>query len=452
MPRRILLKLIIVVLALVGLLLVSNSPTTAAPGTTGLERAIEVQERNTERLMAIRGVVGTAVTFTDTGQPAVAVLLEEPSTAPIPKTLDGVPVRRIVTGKIYALPKGGNGGGGKPPKNNDTTPPKAPTGLIATASAGSEIDLDWDDNAETDLSHYNVYRATAPGGTYTQVAGNVNSSAYTDTGPASSTDYYYVVRAVDNSGNPSGYSNEGSARTGLAEPPLFIRPIPIGVSTGHPDITAGTIGCRVTKGGLLYALSNNHVYANVNQASNGDLVISPGSYDKGQAPRDRIGTLNDFVPIVFSRRARNKVDAAIALIDVVDGTPPTPAVDNSTPEGSYGTPKNDTVIATIGLQVQKHGRTTGRTYGEVELINATVTVNYGSEGVARFVGQIVITDGTFSAGGDSGSLIVTYSSDDPTDPDNNIPVGLLFAGSSTHTIANPIDDVLGAFGVTIDGP
>ncbi len=40
----------------------------------------------------------------------------------------------------------------------------------------------------------------------------------------------------------------------------FPRPVPTGVSTGHPDITAGTIGCRVIDGqGNVYALSNNHV-------------------------------------------------------------------------------------------------------------------------------------------------------------------------------------------------
>ncbi|MHC4622237.1 MAG: hypothetical protein ACYTEQ_31270, partial [Planctomycetota bacterium] len=45
------------------------------------------------------------------------------------------------------------------------------------------------------------------------------------------------------------------------------RPVPIGVSTGHPNITAGTIGCRVRKNGEVYALSNNHVYADENNAS-----------------------------------------------------------------------------------------------------------------------------------------------------------------------------------------
>jgi hypothetical protein len=100
----------------------------------------------------------------------------------------------------------------------------------------------------------------------------------------------------------------------------------------------------------------------------------------------------------------------------------------------------------VGLAVKKQGRTTGLTTGEVSGINATVTVSYGSVGTARFVNQIVITPGTFSAGGDSGSLIVTAD-------ENKNPVGLLFAGSDTHTIANPIGLVLDNFGVTIDnGP
>jgi CARDB len=63
---------------------------------------------------------------------------------------------------------------------------------------------------------------------------------------------------------------------------------------------------------------------------------------------------------------------------------------------------------------------------------------------ARFVDQLVIEPGTFSGGGDSGSLIVT-------DDGNKNPVALLFAGSSTQTIANRIDLVLNRFAVHVDG-
>ncbi|RIH66869.1 PKD domain-containing protein [Mariniphaga sediminis] len=221
----------------------------------------------------------------------------------------------------------------------------------------------------------------------------------------------------------------------------FPRPVPIGVSTGHPDITAGTIGCRVKDAeGNVFALSNNHVYANRNEASIGDNVLQPGPYDGGSDPADAIGTLYDFEPISFSEN--NLMDAAIALCS-------TGTLGTSTPADAYGTPGSTTVSAAIGLDVQKYGRTTGWTHGTISEINVTVDVCYQSRGpfkcvqAARFVDQITITPGDFSDGGDSGSLIVTDNS-------SNSPVGLLFAGSSTHTIATPIGVVLNRFGVTID--
>ncbi|MDZ7739202.1 MAG: PKD domain-containing protein [Bacteroidales bacterium] len=221
----------------------------------------------------------------------------------------------------------------------------------------------------------------------------------------------------------------------------FPRPVPIGVSTGHPDITAGTIGCRVKDSqGNVYALSNNHVYANVNEASIGDNVLQPGSYDGGVNPGDAIGTLYDFEPIDFS--TDNTMDAAIALVS-------TSTLGTATPTGDgYGTPSTTLANADIGLDVQKYGRTTGYTHGVVSEINVTVDVCYETRGPyncvksARFVNQFTITPGDFSAGGDSGSLIVSE--------EGNNPVGLLFAGGSTHTIATPIGVVLSRFGVSID--
>lgn len=217
------------------------------------------------------------------------------------------------------------------------------------------------------------------------------------------------------------------------------RPVPIGVSTGHPDITAGTIGARVTDGNDVYALSNNHVYANSNKATIGDSVLQPGSYDGGTDPADSIGTLHDFEPLKFDGSA-NYMDAAIALSS-------TGSLDNETLPDGYGVPGSTVVNAFIGQAVQKYGRTTGLTTGSVSDINVNVNVCYRSNPVGRctksamFVDQIAITPGAFSDGGDSGSLIVDA---------NNNPVGLLFAGSDTHTIASPIGPVLERFGVVID--
>lgn len=217
------------------------------------------------------------------------------------------------------------------------------------------------------------------------------------------------------------------------------RPAPNGVSLGHPDITAGTLGCLVTKNNTIYILSNNHVMADENQASIGDNILQPGTFDGGQDPADRIATLSAFKTIVFSTTASNVIDAAIADVDN-DAD-----VTGATEPAGYGRPRTNPINAAVGMRVKKYGRTTKQTSGRVTAINATVNVGY-STGVARFVNQIVIGGGSFSAGGDSGSLIVVNGGSN-----DRRPVGLLFAGSSTSTIANPIGAVLSEFGVTVVG-
>ena len=221
------------------------------------------------------------------------------------------------------------------------------------------------------------------------------------------------------------------------------RPAPIGVSTGHFAITAGTIGARVKDaGGQIFALSNNHVYANGNNAVIGDAILQPGPYDGGTIANDQIGTLAAFVPIDFSMSGSNLVDAAIASVPPGD-------LGNATLGDGYGTPNSLTRTAAVGLAVQKYGRTTSLTRGAVSAINVTVEVCYEVLWVfcvksAYFDDQVSIETAGFSAGGDSGSLIVT-------DDAQKNPVALLFAGSDTVTFANRIENVLAAFGVTVDG-
>jgi chitodextrinase len=91
--------------------------------------------------------------------------------------------------------------------NNPTAPPSVPTGLQATATAPSEIDLSW--NASTGnagLAGYTVYRggvklATTP------------STSYKDTGLAASTSYSYSLAAYDAAGNSSAQSPSVVATT-----------------------------------------------------------------------------------------------------------------------------------------------------------------------------------------------------------------------------------------------
>lgn len=211
----------------------------------------------------------------------------------------------------------------------------------------------------------------------------------------------------------------------------YPRPVPCGVSAGHVRITAGTIGALVVADNKLCILSNNHVLANENNARVGDAIIQPGRVDGGIDPRDRIAALQKFVPISFS--GVNLVDAALGFTNsqlvkpdhVTYRLSPTP------------------IAPRVGVSVIKNGRTTQATQGTITTVGVNgVRVTY-SAGVATFNNQIIIVGlggRPFSAGGDSGSVIVTAGTKQPT--------ALLFAGSQTHTIANPIQAVMAALGIS----
>ncbi|MDX1395852.1 MAG: hypothetical protein R3195_15825 [Gemmatimonadota bacterium] len=216
------------------------------------------------------------------------------------------------------------------------------------------------------------------------------------------------------------------------------RPAPSGVSIGHPAETSGTLGALVRRGGTTYILSNNHVIARLGKARIGEPVLQPGTIDGGTAA-DRIASLSAFRPIVLHPTARNIADAAIAEVSLIDA----PVVTGLTP--SYGKPRSRIIEASVGMRVMKYGRTTGHTTGVVEGVNAIVYVGY-DEGTARFVDQIVIRGAGFSAGGDSGSLVVVE-----TGWPSRRPLGLLYGGSDDISVASPIGPVLEGFGATIVG-
>jgi hypothetical protein len=210
-----------------------------------------------------------------------------------------------------------------------------------------------------------------------------------------------------------------------------------GVSVGNDnEIASGTIACVVKdRKDNYYLLSNNHVFARKNLASIGEKIGQPGRFDvAGYAHAQQVATLSDFGVISYSSKGKNLVDAAIAKLTTGDFT-------STTAIGAY-TPAASVKSATVGMEVKKVGRTTGLTTAQVSAINVTMSCDYGSGNVARFINQIYIESNTFSWNGDSGSLIVTNDN-------NNNPVGLLFAGSIGSTFANPMSAVLSEFGVSI---
>lgn len=221
------------------------------------------------------------------------------------------------------------------------------------------------------------------------------------------------------------------------------RPLRIGGSIGHYKVTAGTIGCFVTRrsDGAVLVLSNNHVLADENRAKAGDAILQPGDYDGGKRPKDIVAKLESFVRL--KTRGANYVDCAIAsLLDVVK-------FDRKKLTG-LGTLRGlSEQEIDEGMKVAKVGRTTGVTRGRISAFEMDNVIVEFDAGDIRFDDQLEIQGrrSPFSDGGDSGSLIVD---------DEDRAVGLLFAGSDPsgpkdpgYTYANPIRTVLGRLKVDL---
>jgi len=216
-----------------------------------------------------------------------------------------------------------------------------------------------------------------------------------------------------------------------------LRPLQPGGSVGHFKITAGTIGAfaKERKSGNVVILSNNHVLANENAAKAGDAIIQPGDFDNGKRPKDTVAKLAKFVKL--TPNGANLLDAAIARVQK--------SIDFDAQKyqgiGALAGVRGDPLVP--GVAVAKVGRTTGLTRGRITAIEVDNVVVEYDLGAVSFDDQVEIEstgDSPFSAGGDSGSLILD---------DELGACALLFAGSETGgsngrglTYANPIEVVL----------
>ena len=244
--------------------------------------------------------------------------------------------------------------------------------------------------------------------------------------------------------------------TGVSHKTKQTPPIQLGTSGGwRYDLAngyccGGTLGSLVQKGGTQYVMSNYHVLeadivagGNSRVAQAGDPVIQPGLIDVScnAALAQDVATLSGIKSLPGSN-----VDVAIA--SVISGMVRT---DGAILE--VGTISATTVSASVGQAVKKSGRTTGLTRSAVSGLNATISITYENEcagGTAftkTFTGQILVTNkrSAFLAGGDSGSLMVQDVTTNPK------AVGLLFAGSTSIAVANPIGQVLSFLGASMVG-
>ena len=241
-------------------------------------------------------------------------------------------------------------------------------------------------------------------------------------------------------------------------------PIKLGTSGGNAnnvnsrECESGTLGSLVARAGTQFILSNNHVLADSDAGTIGDAITQPGLIDTSSPCQaieaSTVAHLSQFINI---QAVNPSADAAIA--QVVSG-----AVDTS---GSIielgetapgGIPADEAPASTIlpvtslvpnSTAVAKSGRSTGLTCSTVESTNADISVDYtkglnGPRFTANYTNQVTFNGGTFSAAGDSGSLIVSQAGAQP--------IALLYAGSPMDTVGAPAQTVLNNLGDTNTPP
>lgn len=251
-------------------------------------------------------------------------------------------------------------------------------------------------------------------------------------------------------------------RVRLLERVMKMRPAFPGSSIGHYKVSAGTFGVVVKdkKSGEKLILSNNHILANASnggdgRANPGDAILQPGPYDGG-TQSDKIAELVRFVPLIRTAQPSDcPVAAGVANIgnrfiklvrpayemrfykyssttNIVDCAVAKPVNDKLIGEDIVELGAVSGVgVAQENMWVQKSGRTTGVTSGQVTAMGVTIKVSLSDEESGWFSDQVVAD--LFCQPGDSGSLIIDKE---------NKAVGLLFAGSDSHCIFNRIQNVI----------
>ncbi|HEY2497602.1 MAG TPA: hypothetical protein VGK24_11070 [Candidatus Angelobacter sp.] len=253
-------------------------------------------------------------------------------------------------------------------------------------------------------------------------------------------------------------------------------PVKLGTSGGNTTDVGPKFCCIGTLGSLWTAtgvtnpviLSNNHVLDKSGNGAPGDGIIQPlqvaclgptapppltvahltqaaalkpVANEPGQCPGSKAplcGHAPKNVDAAIAEIVPGQVDLSGTILDL--GPAGATSIAPAQPSSVLPIP-----VAGIGLPVSKSGRTSGLTCSTVQSINGSFQIDYEAvcgdttaAFTAIFTNQVAVNGGTFSANGDSGSLIV--------DTATSRPVALLYGGNAISTVGNPIQDVINVFG------
>jgi hypothetical protein len=291
---------------------------------------------------------------------------------------------------------------------------------------------------------------------------------------ADSTDPAQLIVTATSQADSSASATTGTFTIDSLNMQPLMAPVKLGSSGSNVDAICltpapgfcfgGTLGSLVTGGGKTYVLSNNHVLGLSDGGANGQGVTQPGVIETNCSTTGTITVANVSniinlqtqpipafpVDVTTAQIINGQVDpndnilelGTLSMVNGVQVPQPAPPVAGSG------------MAATVGQLLAKSGRTTGLTCATVEAIDASmIEVGY-SIGCATttsfnvtYNDEVVVGNMTngqnFIGDGDSGSLAV--------DAATAQPVALMFAGSDTDAVGNPVGDVLNALKSTTGG-
>ncbi|WP_157768084.1 hypothetical protein [Burkholderia ambifaria] len=267
----------------------------------------------------------------------------------------------------------------------------------------------------------------------------------------------YPHGAADEIGGPVENA-QGSAFTMAAGPSGYgVYCCGSSISPGN-EASAGTLGAIVKKSdGSLYGLTNNHVTGGCNHSAIDLPILAPGVFDvaaKTIIPFT-IGFHSEVLPFVTGTAGNVSINdnTDAALFRIAE-----PADVSSRQGQQYDTPANS-VAPTVGMKVQKVGRTTGHTTGvivgqQLRPIRVHAQSQRNKFQAIITMPNVYLVHGDyrpFSDSGDSGSLVVT---NDGTG--TNYAVGIIMSGGpdsnapgGKKTSILPIAPILQGFNVTL---
>lgn len=167
----------------------------------------------------------------------------------------------------------------------DVPPPPSPRALaVAIPPEGSALDLAWDPPGPP-VAGYRLYRATSGGGPWELVAETVETT-HLDSGLENGTEYFYVVRSLDDLGNESPDSNEVSAipEDTLAPVTRLVSPTVPGRPHSVPTRILGRLAGLSEPAAAVEIERNGEPAAEVVAAAESRIDWAPAELDDAGAP------------------------------------------------------------------------------------------------------------------------------------------------------------------------